>query len=55
MLGGVNSFVCVFKLVDMDFIFMEWGKGVMIYDIDGNKYIDYVLLWGFLIYGYFND
>lgn len=55
MLGGVNSFVCVFKLVDMDLIFMECGKGLKIFDIDGNEYIDYVLLWGFLILGYIND
>lgn len=55
MFGGVNSLVCVFKFVGMNLLFMECGKGFKVYDIDGNEYIDYVLLWGFLIYGYVND
>lgn len=52
MLGGVNSLVCVFKLVDILVIFMDYGKGLKIYDIDGNEYIDYVLSWGLFILGY---
>ena len=55
MPGGVNSPVRAFKSVDMDPIFMERGKGATIYDIDGNKYIDYVLSWGPLIHGHSND
>ncbi len=53
--GGVNSPVRAFKLVNMDPIFMERGKGSKIYDIDGNEYIDYVLSWGPLILGHAND
>lgn len=54
MFGGVNSFVRVFKLVDILVIFMDYGEGFKIYDIDGNEYIDYVLSWGLLILGYKN-
>lgn len=50
--GGVNSPVRAFKSVNMDPIFMESGKGVIIKDIDGNEYIDYVLSWGPLILGH---
>ncbi|HEY4601158.1 MAG TPA: glutamate-1-semialdehyde 2,1-aminomutase [Cerasibacillus sp.] len=55
MPGGVNSPVRAFKSVGMDPIFMERGKGSKIYDIDGNKYIDYVLSWGPLILGHADD
>src|SRR4051794_14825605 len=55
MPGGVNSPVRAFKSVNMSPIFMERGKGSKIYDIDGNKYIDYVLSWGPLIHGHSND
>ncbi|MFB1051795.1 glutamate-1-semialdehyde 2,1-aminomutase [Paraliobacillus sp. JSM ZJ581] len=50
--GGVNSPVRAFKSVGMNPIFMERGKGSKIYDIDGNRYIDYVLSWGPLILGH---
>ncbi|MFJ5965484.1 glutamate-1-semialdehyde 2,1-aminomutase [Bacillus sp. NPDC093026] len=55
MPGGVNSPVRAFKSVNTDPIFMERGKGANIYDIDGNKYIDYVLSWGPLILGHSHD
>lgn len=55
MPGGVNSPVRAFKSVDTDPIFMEYGKGSKIYDIDGNEYIDYVLSWGPLILGHADD
>lgn len=55
MPGGVNSPVRAFKSVNIDPIFMEKGKGSLIYDIDGNEYIDYVLSWGPLILGHSND
>src|SRR5699024_5273380 len=53
--GGVNSPVRAFKSVDIDPMFMEKGKGAYIYDVDGNKYIDYVVSWGQLILGHAND
>lgn len=52
LFGGVNSFVWVFNFVDVLLVFMDYGKGVYIIDVDGNEYIDYVLFWGFLILGY---
>jgi len=55
MPGGVNSPVRAFKSVDMDPIFMDYGKGSKIYDIDGKEYIDYVLSWGPLILGHADD
>ena len=52
MPGGVNSPVRAFQSVGMEPIFMSHGKGSNIYDIDGNRYIDYVLSWGPLIHGH---
>ena len=46
MPGGVNSPVRAFKSVNMDPIVMETGQGAIIKDIDGNEYIDYVLIMG---------
>lgn len=50
--GGVNSPVRAFKSVGGTPIFIERGKGSNIYDVDGNKYIDYVCSWGPLILGH---
>lgn len=50
--GGVNSPVRAFKGVGGEPPFMEKGKGGFIYDIDGNRYIDYVQSWGPLILGH---
>lgn len=52
MPGGVNSPVRAFKAVGGDPIFMERGSGCMLYDVDGNEYIDYVLSWGPMIVGH---
>lgn len=53
--GGVNSPVRAFKSVDMTPIYMKKGKGALIYDEDGNTYIDYVGSWGPLILGHADD
>jgi glutamate-1-semialdehyde 2,1-aminomutase len=50
--GGVNSPVRAFKSVGGEPLFMEKGSGCMIYDVDGNGYIDYVLSWGPMIAGH---
>ena len=50
--GGVNSPVRAFKAVGTTPIFFESGKGAYLYDVDGNRYIDYVASWGPLILGY---
>ncbi|WP_163653284.1 glutamate-1-semialdehyde 2,1-aminomutase [Listeria sp. PSOL-1] len=54
MPGGVNSPVRAFKSVDAKPLFMDHGKGAYLTDIDGNRYIDYVLSWGPLILGHAN-
>lgn len=50
--GGVNSPVRAFKSVGRDPVFIERGKGAYIWDIDGNRYLDYVGSWGPLIVGH---
>ncbi len=50
--GGVNSPVRAFKAVGGNPIFIDKAKGSMIYDIDGNAYIDYVLSWGPMVIGH---
>ncbi|TDX51389.1 glutamate-1-semialdehyde 2,1-aminomutase [Orenia marismortui] len=52
--GGVNSPARAFKAVNNNPIFIERGKGSLIYDVDANEYIDYVGSWGPMILGY-ND
>lgn len=55
MPGGVNSPVRAFSSVEMSPVFMDYGKGSKIIDIDDNEYIDYVLSWGPLILGHADD
>ncbi len=50
--GGVNSPARACSAVDMDPIFIEKGEGPYVYDIEGNKYLDYVNSWGPMILGY---
>ena len=50
--GGVNSPVRAFKSVNTDPIVIKSGKGSIIQDEDGNKYIDFVGSWGPLILGH---
>jgi glutamate-1-semialdehyde 2,1-aminomutase len=50
--GGVNSPVRAFRAVGGDPIFFARGSGAMMYDVDGNGYIDYVGSWGPLILGH---
>jgi glutamate-1-semialdehyde 2,1-aminomutase len=50
--GGVNSPVRAFKAVGSQPRFIERGEGAYLYDVDGNRYIDYVLSWGPLIHGH---
>jgi glutamate-1-semialdehyde 2,1-aminomutase len=50
--GGVNSPVRAFKAVGGTPIFMKKGKGAKIFDVDNNRYIDYVMSWGALILGH---
>lgn len=50
--GGVNSPVRAFKAVGSKPIFIDRATGPYLYDVDGNKYIDYCLSWGPLILGH---
>jgi glutamate-1-semialdehyde 2,1-aminomutase len=50
--GGVNSPVRAFPGVGGTPRFIERGQGAWIYDVDGNRYVDYVLSWGPLILGH---
>ncbi len=50
--GGVNSPVRAFKSVGRDPLFISRAKGQYIYDVDGNKFIDYVGSWGPMILGH---
>ncbi len=50
--GGVNSPVRAFNGVGGDPIFVEHAAGAYLYDVDGNKYIDYVGSWGPMILGH---
>ncbi len=50
--GGVNSPVRAFKAVGMEPLFIKKAKGAYIYDVDNNKYIDYLLSWGPMILGH---
>jgi len=50
--GGVNSAVRAFKQVGGDPVFFARGEGAYLFDIDGNRYIDYVASWGPSILGH---
>lgn len=50
--GGVNSPVRAFRNVDGEPFFVRSGKGSLIEDIDGKKYIDYIGTWGPAILGH---
>ena len=53
--GGVDSPVRAFSGVEGTPPFIEKGEGAYLYDIDGNRYIDYVQSWGPLIFGHCNE
>lgn len=50
--GGVNSPVRSFKAVDDTPFYVQRAKGAYIYDVDGNRYIDYVSSFGAIILGH---
>jgi glutamate-1-semialdehyde 2,1-aminomutase len=50
--GGVNSAVRAFKQVGGDPVFFARSEGAYLFDVDGNKYIDYVASWGPSILGH---
>jgi len=52
MPGGVNSPARAFGAVGGTPIFIERAEGAYLYDIDGNRYIDYIGSWGPMILGH---
>jgi glutamate-1-semialdehyde 2,1-aminomutase len=51
--GGVNSPVRAMHAVGLDEpVFMRRGSGAEIEDVDGRRYIDWVMSWGPLIFGH---
>src|SRR2546425_1202357 len=52
MPGGVNSPVRAFKAVGTLPHFIARARGVKLYDVDGNAFVDYVMSWGPLVLGH---
>ena len=50
--GGVDSPVRAFRAVGGTPIFVDRARGATLVDVDGNKYLDYVMSWGPLIHGH---
>ena len=50
--GGVNSPVRAFRAVGGNPIFVKRGEGPHLYDVDGNRYVDYVMSYGPLLMGH---
>ena len=50
--GGVNSPARAFGAVGGEPVFIERGEGPYLYDVDGNRYADYVGSWGPHILGH---
>ena len=54
--GGVNSPIRAMRAVGLDEpVFIERGEGARIEDVDGNRYIDWVMSWGPLIFGHADE
>jgi glutamate-1-semialdehyde 2,1-aminomutase len=52
MPGGVNSPVRAFRSVGGDPLFMQRGERSLIFDVDGNAFVDYVMSYGPLVLGH---
>ncbi|TML29313.1 MAG: glutamate-1-semialdehyde-2,1-aminomutase [Actinobacteria bacterium] len=51
--GGVNSPVRAMRAVGLDEpVFMRRGEGAYIEDVDGKRYVDWVMSWGPLLFGH---
>jgi glutamate-1-semialdehyde 2,1-aminomutase len=51
--GGVNSPVRAMRAVGLDEpFFVARGEGAHLYDVEGNRYLDWVMSWGPLIFGH---
>ena len=52
IVGGVNSPARAFKSVGGDPLFIQKAKDCWIWDVDGNRYVDYIGSWGPMILGH---
>ena len=52
MPGGVNSPARAFGAVGGEPIFIDRAEGAYLWDIDGNRYVDYIGSWGPMILGH---
>jgi glutamate-1-semialdehyde 2,1-aminomutase len=51
--GGVNSPVRAMRAVGLDEpLFVGRGEGAYLEDVDGNRYVDWVMSWGPLLFGH---
>jgi glutamate-1-semialdehyde 2,1-aminomutase len=50
--GGVNSPVRAMRAIGRDPVFVARGEGSELVDVDGQRYVDWVLSWGPLIAGH---
>jgi glutamate-1-semialdehyde 2,1-aminomutase len=51
--GGVNSPVRAMRAVGLDEpLFARRGEGAWLEDVDGNRYVDWVMSWGPLLFGH---
>ena len=50
--GGVNSPVRAFRAVGGTPLFISRARGAHMWDVDGNRYVDYVGSWGPMILGH---
>ncbi len=50
--GGVNSPVRAFRAVGGTPVFLARGQGAYVWDVDGNRYVDFMGSWGPLILGH---
>jgi glutamate-1-semialdehyde 2,1-aminomutase len=52
MPGGVNSPVRAMRAIGREPIFVASGEGAELIDVDGNRYVDWMMSWGPLIAGH---
>ena len=52
--GGVNSPVRAFGSIGGTPRFIDRADGAYMYDVDGNKYLDFICSWGPMILGHNN-
>ena len=50
--GGVHSPVRAFRSVGGTPVFIERAEGPYLSDVDGNRYLDFCMSWGPLIFGH---